>query len=132
MSTFERRLDEIAIARGKRHQPTALSRKCRRAEAKSPAWIDKRIECLDARRPYLPNYQQRQAAGLWIASNRVEEWNDWSISLRCKDQGMSWTSEEVLSLAARAAARRNGELDAWCRGRRLGTWKVPEVMSVAA
>ncbi|MGE5755329.1 MAG: hypothetical protein ACM35G_06390 [Planctomycetaceae bacterium] len=45
---------------------------------------------------------------------------------------MSWTSEGVLSLAARAAARRNGELDAWHRGRHLGTWKVPEVMSVAA
>ncbi|HMB03561.1 MAG TPA: hypothetical protein VKP69_07455 [Isosphaeraceae bacterium] len=56
----------------------------------------------------------------------------WSVSLRCKDQGMSWTSEGVLSLAARAAARRNGELDAWHRGRHLGTWKVPEVMSVAA
>jgi hypothetical protein len=131
LSTFEGRLDEIANARGERHQPAALSRKSRRAGAKSPAWIDKRIEFLDARRPYLPNYQQRQAAELWIASNRVEERNDWFISLRCKDQGMSWMSEEVLSLAVRAAARRDGELDACHRGRHLGTRRVPEVMSVA-
>src|SRR5512135_1391898 len=46
--------------------------------------LEELIGYLEARRPYLPDYAARQRAGLWIASNRVEKFNDWSVSARCK------------------------------------------------
>ncbi|MGB0069400.1 MAG: hypothetical protein WBQ11_15375, partial [Isosphaeraceae bacterium] len=49
---------------------------------------------LEKRRAYIPNYQQRQRAGLWIASTRVEKYNDWAVSARCKHQGMSWSPQK--------------------------------------
>ena len=68
------------------------------------------IAYLEKRRAYLPDYRQRQRAGLWIASTRVERFNDWAVSERCKHRGMSWSPQGVLALAALEAARRNGEL----------------------
>ena len=67
------------------------------------------------RRAYIPDSGERQRVGLWIASTRVEKFNDWAVSGRCKHQGMSWSSQGVLALAALEAARENGELDAWRR-----------------
>jgi hypothetical protein len=73
------------------------------------------IGYLEKRRAYIPDYGARQREGLWIASTRVEKFNDWAVSGRCKHQGMSWSAAGVLALAALEAARRNGELDAWRR-----------------
>jgi hypothetical protein len=83
------------------------------------------IGYLEARRPYLPDYAARQRAGLWITSNRVEKFNDWSVSARCKHQGMEWTEAGVVSLAVLEAVRRNGELPTWRATHRLPAWKVP-------
>jgi hypothetical protein len=80
---------------------------------------------VEARRPYLPDYAARRAAGLWIASNRVEKFNDWAVSARCKHQGMDWTAAGVGAVAALEAARRNGELASWRRTRRLPAWRIP-------
>jgi uncharacterized protein UPF0236 len=77
--------------------------------------VEDLIGYLEKRRAYIPDYQQRQRAGLWIASTRVEKFNDWAVSGRCKHRGMSWSPQGVLALAALEAARRNGELDAWRR-----------------
>lgn len=96
-----------------------------RDEARKPDWIDGLIGYLEKRRPYLPDYKARQEAGLWIASNRVEKFNDWSISRRCKWRGMSWTPQGVVALAVLEAARRNGELDDWRHYRKLPDWKLP-------
>jgi len=41
-------------------------------------------------------------------------------------QGMSWSPQGVLSLAALEAARRNGELDDWRRDRALPERILPE------
>jgi hypothetical protein len=90
------------------------------------------IGYLEARRPYLPDYAARQRAGLWIASNRVEKFNDWSVSARCKHQGMEWTEAGVVSLAVLEAARRNGELSAWRAKHRLPAWRVPRGRRKAA
>ena len=65
-----------------------------------PAAVEELIAYLEKRRAYIPNYQQRQRAGLWIASTRVEKYNDWAVSARCKHQGMSWSPQGVLALAA--------------------------------
>jgi hypothetical protein len=82
-----------------------------RAEARNAGcakWITQLIHYLLARRDYLPNYSQRHQAGLWIASTRVEKWNDCAVADRCKRRGMSWTHEGVLALALQQAERRNG------------------------
>ena len=83
------------------------------------------IGYLEARRPYLPDYAARQRAGLWIASNRVEKFNDWSVSARCKHRGMEWTEVGVVSLAVLEAARRNRELPTWRAKHRLPAWRAP-------
>jgi hypothetical protein len=99
---------------------------------RNPAAVEDLIAYLDKRRAYIPNYQQRQQAGLWIASTRVEKFNDWAVSARCKHQGMSWSPQGVLALAALEAARRNGELDDWRRDRALPERALPEPIRKAA
>jgi hypothetical protein len=99
---------------------------------RTPAAVAELIAYLEKRRAYIPNYEQRQRAGLWIASTRVEKYNDWAVSARCKHQGMSWSPQGVLALAALEAARRNGELDEWRRDRALPERPLPEPIRKAA
>jgi hypothetical protein len=99
---------------------------------RNPASVEELIGYLEKRRAYIPNYEQRHQAGLWIASTRVEKYNDWAVSARCKHQGMSWSSQGVLALAALEAARRNGELDEWRRDRELPERMLPEPIRTAA
>jgi hypothetical protein len=93
---------------------------------RAPKGVEELIGYLEKRRAYIPDYQERQREGLWIASTRVEKFNDWAVSERCKHRGMSWSPEGVLALAALEAARRNGELDRWRRDRELPERTLPE------
>jgi Uncharacterised protein family (UPF0236) len=93
---------------------------------RNPHAVEELIGYLEKRRGFLPDYQQRQRAGLWIASTRVEKFNDWAISGRCKHQGMSWSPQGVLALATLEAARRNGELERWRQDRELPQRELPE------
>lgn len=99
---------------------------------RTPKALEGLIGYLEKRREYLPDYGERRRAGLWIASTRVEKFNDWAVSERCKHRGMSWTTEGVLALAVLEAARRNGELAAWRRDRRLPDHMLPGPWSEAA
>jgi Uncharacterised protein family (UPF0236) len=99
---------------------------------RNPAAVEELIGYLEKRRGFIPDYQQRQRAGLWIASTRVEKFNDWAVSGRCKHQGMSWSPAGVLALAALEAARRNGELDHWRQNRELPERELPEPMRKVA
>jgi len=99
---------------------------------RNPAAVEELIAYLEKRRAYIPDYQQRQRAGLWIASTRVEKYNDWEVSARCKNQGMSWSPQGVLALAVLETARRNGELDAWRRDRVLPERALPGPIRKAA
>jgi hypothetical protein len=99
---------------------------------RNPQAVKNLISYLEKRRAYVPNYQERQWAGLWIASTRVEKFNDWAVSGRCKHRGMSWSPQGVLALAALEAARRNGDLDGWRRDRELPERRLPEPMRNAA
>jgi hypothetical protein len=99
---------------------------------RNPQAVEELIAYLEKRRRYIPDYQQRQGAGLWIASTRVEKFNDWAVSGRCKHRGMSWSPEGVLALAALEATRRNGELDAWRRDRELPDRVLPGSIRDAA
>jgi hypothetical protein len=99
---------------------------------RNPASVEELSGYLEKRRAYIPDYEQRRRAGLWIASTRVEKYNDWAVSARCKNQGMSWSPQGVLALAALEAARRNGELDAWRRDRALPERALPAPIRKAA
>jgi len=99
---------------------------------RNPAAVEDLIGYLEKRRAYLPDYEQRQRAGLWIASTRVEKFNDWAVSDRCKHRGMSWSPQGVLALAALEAARRNGELDRWRQDRELPERELPKPVRRAA
>jgi Uncharacterised protein family (UPF0236) len=99
---------------------------------RNPASVEELIGYLEKRRAYLPDYEQRQRAGLWIASTRVEKSNDWMVSARCKHQGMSWSPQGVLALTALEAARRHGELDAWRRDHALPERPLPAPIHKAA
>jgi hypothetical protein len=98
----------------------------------NPPALQDLITYLEKRRAYLPDYQERQRSGLWIASTRVEKLNDWSVSGRCKHQGMSWSPAGVLSLAVLEAARRNGEWDHWRQNRELPERALPEPLRQVA
>ena len=93
---------------------------------REPAAVEELIGYLEKRRAYIPDYRQRQRAGLWNASTRVEKFNDWAVSERCKHRGTSWSPRGVLALAALEAARRNGELDRWRQDRELPDRQLPE------
>jgi hypothetical protein len=112
-----------ALWHGRVEEAIAVLR-CRSAEMRNVKVLEDLIGYLELRRRYLPDYEARQRAGLWIASNRVEKFNDWSVSARCKHQGMEWTDGGVVALAALEAARRNGELSVWRTEHHLLPWKV--------
>ena len=99
---------------------------------RNPASVETLIGYLEKRRAYIPDYEQRQRAGLWIASTRVEKFNDWAVSGRCKHRGMSWSASGVLALAALEAARRNGELEEWRRAGELPGRPLPKPVRQAA
>jgi hypothetical protein len=99
---------------------------------RNPRAVEDLIGYLEKRRAYIPDYEQRKRAGLWIASTRVEKYNDWAVSGRCKHQGMSWSPAGVLALAALEAARRDGELDEWRRVGELPERPMPEPVRQAA
>ena len=93
---------------------------------------------LKARQPYIADYETRRNYQQWIANTRVEKYNDWSVSSRCKVQGMQWGEAGVKAIAALVAARRNGELEQWRRSGKLPAWNVenpsatPQLPAVAA
>jgi hypothetical protein len=99
---------------------------------RNPTAVEELIAHLEKRRGSIPDYEQRQRAGLWIASTRVEKSNDWMVSACCKHRGMSWSPRGVLALATLEAARRNGELDEWRRVRALPERPLPEPIRKAA
>jgi hypothetical protein len=96
-----------------------------REQMKKPEALDELVGYLEAPKPYLPDYAARKEAGLWIASNRVEKFNDQAISARCKHQGMAWTAEGVEALARLQAAKRNGELNHFRSRGELPSWSEP-------
>jgi Uncharacterised protein family (UPF0236) len=99
---------------------------------RSPRAVEELIGYLERRRGFIPDSRQRQRAGLWIASTRVEKLNDWAVSERCQHRGMSWSPQGVLALAAMETARRNGELEAWRQDGELPERKLPERLKTAA
>ena len=100
---------------------------------RNPAAVAELIAYLEKRRGYIPDYQQRKRAGLWIASTRVEKYNDWAVSGRCKHQRTSWSPQGVLALAALEAARdATGNLWPGVKIGRDRTKRPPDALGQAA
>jgi hypothetical protein len=109
---------------------TAL--RTRAGEMKNLEALEELIGYLEARQPHLPDYEARRRAGLWIASNRVEKFNDWSVSVQCKHRGMEWTAAGVVTLASLEAASRDGELAQWRAEQSLPAREAPPADRIAA
>ncbi len=77
-----------------------------RGASRIPQRIDDLIGYLLRKKHVIVNYAQRREQGLWLASTRVEKWNDVAVSERCKHRGMSWTSQGVLAIALYAAEQK--------------------------
>ena len=72
--------------------------------------VEELIDYLLRKRSGIGDYEGRHSAGLWIASTRVEKWNDIAVAERCKHRGMSCTIRGVLAMALHAAkAKRSPE-----------------------
>jgi hypothetical protein len=65
--------------------------------------VEELMDYLIKKRGWIIDYEVRHSEGLWIASTRVEKWNDTAVSERCKHRGMSWTETGVLAMALHAA-----------------------------
>jgi hypothetical protein len=74
---------------------------------------DRLIASLERNKPYIPCYAVRQALGLRSSSNRGEKANDLVVSQRQKHNGMSWSPEGSVALAAVTALVRNQGQDTW-------------------
>jgi hypothetical protein len=74
--------------------------------------VEELIDYVLRKRSWIGDYEGRQAAGLWIASTRVEKWNDVAVSERCKHRSMSWTESGVLAMALHAAAAKRNNTPA--------------------
>ena len=73
---------------------------------RTPKGVEDLIGYLEKRRASIPDYQERQRAGLWIASTRVEKFNDWAVSDVCKHRGMSWSPQGCWPWRRRNSAQR--------------------------
>jgi hypothetical protein len=71
------------------------------------------IASLERNKPYIPCYAVRKELGLRNSSNRGEKANDLVVSQRQKHNGMSWSPEGSVGLAAVTALVRNQGQDTW-------------------
>lgn len=96
----------------------------REAEIINKPKIRRLIRYLKARLPIIPNYLLCRSQGEWIANTRVEVFNNWAVSSRCKRQGSSWSPAGVTAVAALTAAQRNAELEVWRQTGELPCWVI--------
>ena len=73
------------------------------------ARVENLIDYLVRKRSQIADYETRHEQGLWIASTRVERWNDIAVSERCKGRGMSWVDTGVLAIALHASEKKRNQ-----------------------
>ena len=81
-----------------------------RPDQRRPNRIDELIGYLLRKRRQIVDYESRRERGLWLASTRVEKWNDLAVTIRCKHNGMSWTTQGVLAVALYAAKQKQDSI----------------------
>jgi hypothetical protein len=70
-----------------------------RSKSRVPKRIDDLMGYLLRKKRLIVNYEARRGEQLWLASTRVEGWNDTAVADRCKHRGASWTGSGVLAVA---------------------------------
>ena len=70
-----------------------------RPQAKSEEKLDELLAYLEARRPFIPDYQARRRQRQFIGSGQAEKANDLIVARRQKHQGMHWSLETSDALA---------------------------------
>jgi hypothetical protein len=79
----------------------------------------KLLSYLDRNRQMIPCYAIRKRLGLKNSSAIGEKMNDVLVSSRQKHNGMSWSKNGSLALAALTAVKRNGEHRSWLEKKEL-------------
>ena len=69
-------------------------------QAKNIEKLDELINYLQARQPFIPDYQARRRQQQYIGSGHAEKGNDLIVARRQKRQGMHWSLETSDALAA--------------------------------
>lgn len=67
--------------------------------AKSQDRFETLIDYLRRKQALIPDYDKRKADHLWVASSRVERWNNTVVAERCKKSGRSWVPKGALAIA---------------------------------
>jgi hypothetical protein len=70
-----------------------------RSKSRVPKRIDELMGYLLRKRRLIVDYEARRGERQWLASTRVEGWNDTAVADRCKHRGASWTASGVLAVA---------------------------------
>lgn len=83
------------------------------ASVKNQEQLEKLIEYLERNKPYIPCYEIRKELGLKNSSAIGEKMNDLLVSDRQKHNGMSWSKNGSVALAAITALKRNKEHKRW-------------------
>ncbi len=82
-------------------------------DIKSAQSLEKLIAYLERNRPYIPCYAARKELGLCNSSAVGEKANDLIVSDRQKHNGMSWTKQGTVALAAITVLKQNNEHKKW-------------------
>lgn len=82
-------------------------------QVKSTKALESLVGYLRKHKDEIPCYAVRKQLGLRNSSNLVEKANDLSVSSRQKHNGMSWSSEGSLGLAALTTIRMNHYEETW-------------------
>lgn len=83
------------------------------SQVKSTKALESLVAYLKKHHDEIPCYAVRKQLGLRNSSNFVEKANDLSVSSRQKHNGMSWSSQGSLGLAALATIRMNHHEETW-------------------
>lgn len=88
-------------------------------QVKNPAAQQQLIDYLQRCKPHIPCYAVRKQLGLPNGSSTGEKMNDLLVAQRQKHNGMSWSAEGSVALAALTAVIRNGEYESWFKKKTL-------------
>ncbi len=88
-------------------------------QVKNEAARQQLIDYLHRCKPHIPCYAVRKQLGLPNGSSIGEKMNDLLVAQRQKHNGMSWSAEGSVALAALTAMIRNGESQAWFKKQTL-------------
>jgi hypothetical protein len=95
-----------------------------RPQARTMEVLETLVAYLAARQAWIPNYRQRRIDRQYIGSGHVEKANDLIVARRQKRDGMQWSQETSVALAALRTLMLNGGWERY--------WQQREVLPLVA